>query len=227
MDRTPGMPISHAKGKSLATSLLFPGRQAPFPLSLDCLHLGRTQTKKTLPAGDEGSLSYPQSCRIQFIPPQEVKQEWFLAWFLAIALELPQAWIPGRLKEALRLQTRHQAIDLSPRVHEAWGYPVRLYRAGVKSGGFWVSGTWFWALMLPLTNWATKDRLQSLNRHVCRTKTVRALAPQSCHRPEKEVSVVLSAWPDLQNQLLPLLLNSEKLSIREQITWSYCTWGTT
>ena len=73
------MPISHAKGKSLATSLLFPGRQTPFLLSLDCLHLGSTQTKRTLHAGAEGSLSYLQTCRIQFIPPQEVKQEWFLA----------------------------------------------------------------------------------------------------------------------------------------------------
>lgn len=38
------------------------------------------------------------------------------------------------------------------------------------------------------------------------------LASWSCLRPVKEVSTVLSAWSDLQSQLLPLLLNSEKLT---------------
>lgn len=38
------------------------------------------------------------------------------------------------------------------------------------------------------------------------------LASWSCTGPVKEMSMVLSAWSDLQSQLLPLLLNSEKLT---------------
>lgn len=47
------MLISQAKGKSLATSLHFPGREAHFVLSLDYLHRGRAQTKKALHTGAE------------------------------------------------------------------------------------------------------------------------------------------------------------------------------
>ena len=168
------MPIFHAKGKSLSSSLNIPGRQALFGISLVCLLLGRTWTKKSLHIGAEREPFWhsDQQDAGSFCHRKGRRND---AWQSAA-----QAWIPGRLRWAWRLQMSHQVIHATlPPVHEVQDYSARPCRARVKSEGFGVSQTWLWALMLLLTSWATVDRLQSFNPHFHRTEMISALICQS------------------------------------------------
>lgn len=109
---------------------------------------------------------------------------------------------------------RHQVFDAIPCVHNVQGCPVRLCR--VKGEGFGVSQSRSWALTLPLTDWATVARLQSLSPHVCRTETLKQSPVRTVivlwDSPGREVSPgcgweqvaaillnILSLWPVKSN----------------------------